>query len=303
PAQSVVSIAPSPAQSAVSIAPSPAQSVISFSPSLAHSPLSIPPPLQNHPKYFFDDELVIFKVEGTLFRVHKHFLNKESEAFQSMFFHPPDAAGPDGRSADRPIVLPDVKVLEFEALLDVFYESTYCDKETGVGIPSTWVPGGNTSELEDYERSQLREKLEALLSVANRFNFEKVKSLAVKALPLVALDPVDTILLARQHEVASWLEPAYLKLCRRSTPLNPMEARQLGLEVTTLIAQARERYRESDEYVEIKRVSKVNGVPFETTAKESEKALSIVARNAIGSAFFPGGYRLQDIALNLLSLN
>ena len=39
-----------------------------------------------------------------------------------MFSCPPDSTGLEGRTEDKPIVLPDVKPEEFEALLDYFYE-------------------------------------------------------------------------------------------------------------------------------------------------------------------------------------
>ena len=98
-------------------------------------------PRTRHSKYFFDDVPVIFEVcsqglrqtarrplsfteveGGILFKVHKHFLERESSVFKTMFSCPPDSAGPEGATEDKPIVLPGVKADEFEALLDYFYE-------------------------------------------------------------------------------------------------------------------------------------------------------------------------------------
>ncbi|RXW12282.1 hypothetical protein EST38_g13572 [Candolleomyces aberdarensis] len=227
--------------------------------------------LQHRSKYFFDDDLVIFKVESTLFRVHKHYLIKESEVFHSMFSCPPDAAGPEGQTADRPIVLPEVKIVEFEALLDVFYERGYRQKEPRIGLPPTWLP-----------------REDGLLSVANRFGFEEIKDLAVKALEtdvLVELGPVDKILLARQFDVSDWLKPAYVELCQRSKPLSTTEAGRLGAETAALIAQARETYRDSREYLDTRFCQ--NLVPFETSSRARNPDLDREAKIAVRRIFFP----------------
>lgn len=61
------------------------------------------------------------QVENQLFKVHRHFLIRESPVFQWMFACPPSQEGPDGVSDQRPISLPGVLGREFEALLDFFY--------------------------------------------------------------------------------------------------------------------------------------------------------------------------------------
>jgi len=61
------------------------------------------------------------QVENQLFKVHRHFLIRESPVFQWMFACPPRPDGPDGVSDQCPIPLPGVLSREFEALLDFFY--------------------------------------------------------------------------------------------------------------------------------------------------------------------------------------
>jgi hypothetical protein len=56
-----------------------------------------------------------------LFKIHRHFLEKESEVFHYMFICPSGPSGPDGFSNERAIPLPGVTAAEFEALLDFFY--------------------------------------------------------------------------------------------------------------------------------------------------------------------------------------
>jgi len=65
------------------------------------------------------DRLAVNQVEGTLFRVHKYFFERESEFFRQEF----EAAGSqgDGHSDQAAFRLDDVKVSEFERLLWVFY--------------------------------------------------------------------------------------------------------------------------------------------------------------------------------------
>ncbi|KAJ2919704.1 hypothetical protein MD484_g666, partial [Candolleomyces efflorescens] len=267
------------------------------------------PSLQRHSKYYFNDDLVIFKVENSLFRVHKHYLIKESEVFQSMFSCPPDTAGPEGCTEDKPIVLPEVKVQEFEALLDVFYERGYCDKEPRIGLPSTWFSRGDASKLDADEKAHLRERLQGLLSVADRFGFEEIKGLAIKALEkdsLVKLGPVDKIILAHQFDVSDWLRPAYTKLCQRSKPLSTTEAGKLGAETAALIAQAREMYRDSEAFAETK--SPYNLMPaFDFSPAVARIGLDREADTAISAIFFPetkpshsvdeSGVDSKDIAL------
>ena len=62
------------------------------------------------------------KIEDTLFNVHKYQLLK-SETFSNMFSEA-EASGDDledGSSPENPIVMPDVAVSDFEALLKVLY--------------------------------------------------------------------------------------------------------------------------------------------------------------------------------------
>jgi hypothetical protein len=59
------------------------------------------------------------QVEGTLFRVHRYFFERESEYFQQAL----QAAGPqeDGHSDRAAFRLDDVSISDFERLLWVFY--------------------------------------------------------------------------------------------------------------------------------------------------------------------------------------
>lgn len=104
---------------------------LSFPPTRAPSPVQDPfqgPP--QHSRFFIQDEMAVFlvsanvptihnaipfiwamKVEGVLFRVHRHFLDRESSIF-------PKGTG----STNQPIELPGVTQAELESLLVFFYD-------------------------------------------------------------------------------------------------------------------------------------------------------------------------------------
>ena len=52
---------------------------------------------------------------------------------------------------------------------------------------------------------------------------------------------MDRIRLAREFDIPSWEEPAYLELCERDEPLTMVEAEVLGLKVVLYVGVVRER--------------------------------------------------------------
>jgi hypothetical protein len=87
-----------------------------------------------------------------------------------------------------------------------------------------------------------------LLSISTRFDFERIRQLAISRLErLLILDPIEKIVLAVKHDIPQWLAPAYEALCQRPNPLNEWEARKIGWTKAVLVAQARKEVRESCE--------------------------------------------------------
>jgi len=74
---------------------------------------------------------------------------------------------------------------------------------------------------------------------------EKVHNRAIRELEGMKLDPVDRIVLAMEHNVPEWLDPAYVELCKREDPLREDEAERVGLNVTVKLYWAREKIRTS----------------------------------------------------------
>ncbi|KAG1888977.1 uncharacterized protein F5891DRAFT_947212 [Suillus fuscotomentosus] len=175
-----------------------------------------------HSEFYLQDELSVFLVDGVLFRVHRFFLQRESDVFRTMFVCPPTQDGPEGLTDDKPIVLPEVTVAEFEALLKFLYDG-------GIS-PSPF------STADEWIR---------LLSIATRYAMERIRARALHELEcLPPLDPIQKIALARKHDVREWLLPSYVALCLRREPLNVLEAVELGLETMVLIAIGRETVRD-----------------------------------------------------------
>lgn len=53
-------------------------------------------------------------------------------------------------------------------------------------------------------------------------------------------------MLAKEHDVPSWLGPAYAELVRRPAPLSDDDAERLGARTAAQVARAREMLREEE---------------------------------------------------------
>ncbi|THH32834.1 hypothetical protein EUX98_g1333 [Antrodiella citrinella] len=171
-------------------------------------------------EFYFDDSLVVFLVEERLFRVHSHFLIRDSEFFRGLFSlpQPPDTA--EGHNDMKPIKLEGVTVHEFKCLLRFLYSGMYGPI---ISSPEDWI---------------------ALLSLSTRYVFDKIRDLAIQELSMKVLDPIKKIVLADRHNVPQWLSAAYVDLCKRPEPLTEREADELGLKTVVRVARAREIVRE-----------------------------------------------------------
>ena len=69
----------------------------------------------------------------------------------------------------------------------------------------------------------------SILLLADRWNFESIKALAILKLAPIA-SPIDKIVLGRRHGVNDWLKSAYTAVCLQEAPLNLQEGRRLGVD-------------------------------------------------------------------------
>ncbi|OCH91167.1 hypothetical protein OBBRIDRAFT_834423 [Obba rivulosa] len=167
-----------------------------------------------------DDELIIFKAEDTLFRVHRYFLERDSELFRGLFSCPPGKGGAEGKTEERPVELPGVDAFEFECLLDFLYDGMYALTSPARTIQQ-WM---------------------ALLSISSRFMFDKIRAMTINALS-PRLDAMERIALSSQFDIPQWLKPALVDLCMREKPLSDDEGRRIGFETSLQIARARESFQ------------------------------------------------------------
>jgi len=166
----------------------------------------------HHARYFIKDDMTVFLVnDEILFRMHRHYLDRESDIFRSY---------PSG-TEDNPIPLPGVLPEEFEALVEYFYDGVH----------------GNISRSNN--------EWSHLLSISTRFKMEKIRQRAITELENFGVpDPVEKIILAVKHSVPAWLEPAHVELCQRGEPIRSEEAERLGLSIAMKLARAREYVRD-----------------------------------------------------------
>ncbi|KAH9925026.1 uncharacterized protein BXZ73DRAFT_50119 [Epithele typhae] len=172
-----------------------------------------------HPHFYKTEGMVVLKVEGSLYRVHKYLLEQQSEFFRQIICEDRDAMG---HTDDHPLPLPETITQQaFDCLLNFLYSGIY-DPQS-IAIPD-WV---------------------ILLRIATRLQFPKVRAYAVRELSArrCALSPVDALVLAKEHDIPAWCAPAYADLVRRTAPLSEDEAERLGARAAVRVARAREVLR------------------------------------------------------------
>ena len=83
-----------------------------------------------------------------------------------------------------------------------------------------------------------------LLSISHRYECERARQRAIKEIN--GLEPpinnAEKIVMAKKFGVEEWLLPACVALVERRDPLTYAEAEKLGLDVTVLLSEAREKY-------------------------------------------------------------
>ena len=89
----------------------------------------------------------------------------------------------------------------------------------------------------------------ALLHISTGLQFTKIGTYAIRELTArrASIAAVDAIVIAKEHDLPSWLWPAYAELVRRQAPLDDQEAERLGARTTAQVGRAREMLR-TEEY-------------------------------------------------------
>ncbi|KAJ3519320.1 hypothetical protein NMY22_g13258 [Coprinellus aureogranulatus] len=172
-------------------------------------------------------EAVIFEVEGTLYRVHKHgFINWSQSVFSDMFSLPQvsgEKATREGETDENPIRLVGCTKAEFEALLELM------NPTDGPGVPAL-----------------SKEQWIGVLKLGRLWDMPKVGASRPPSHPDAAPQLMETLTSlsgwGRAHGVPSWLKDGYAKLIGGpldNTSFEDLE--MLGFETTSRILWARDQ--------------------------------------------------------------
>ncbi|KAH7908945.1 hypothetical protein BJ138DRAFT_1115397 [Hygrophoropsis aurantiaca] len=207
-----------------------------------------------HPDYFIRGGDITFHVEHYIFRVHRYFFERESTYFNQLLA----SQGDDGEASfdeDTGIyTLEKVTGDDFSRFLWVFYNSEY-----------------------QYDMQDVPGWL-AILTLANRWGFKKVKSLAVRELEKLEIEPVERICIYKEHDIdSSLLVPSYTALCRRKKLSDHPGALKLDMQTVLQLSAARERAQRS---------AAVRGHMSPTSADAAEEELSSIIMQEFGMVPF-----------------
>jgi len=174
--------------------------------------------------YVSDTSIVVFRVDGVLYRVHRHYFCSESNVLADTFVVcPPQLVEVNGKEQlegttdESAIEIAGVTPTEFEALLRFFYSSYDLDD---VNL-EYWVD---------------------LLSVSTRLKFGRIRARAIRTIDskFESMCPVEKFAIGVMFDVEKWVFSSFSKICQREKPMSDAEARRLDIVTVARIARARE---------------------------------------------------------------
>ncbi|KDQ59004.1 hypothetical protein JAAARDRAFT_175669 [Jaapia argillacea MUCL 33604] len=191
-------------------------------------PSALPPTKpEKHGSFYLSDEMSVFQVENTLFRIHSYFFHRDSEYFRHLFAE----HGPSSECS--PIFLEGVLVVDFERFLGLLHPAHFTSH--------------HASTVEQWT---------SILELATKWSFVSIRSLAIRELSPLA-SPIDKVVAANRYDIAHWLEPAYMVLSTRQGALTKEEGRRLGVDEATKISQMREDVRSGASLIEDNEVARI----------------------------------------------
>ncbi|PPQ64175.1 hypothetical protein CVT24_008549 [Panaeolus cyanescens] len=181
--------------------------------------------LQHHDKYFIHSADLYVIAEKTLFKVHSHFLTRESAKFEDEVNQLEVSTTSADRSPTPKVIAlhESVKAAHFEKLLSVFYPEKYSYEKP----------------VEDWE---------VILAQAVKWSFNEVKELCIRELSKDTVSVATRLAIFEANNLESrYTRTLYGLLCADDLPLTLAEMEKLGLKATYIIMTARERLRSSGE--------------------------------------------------------
>jgi hypothetical protein len=152
----------------------------------------------------------VFRVENVGYKVHRHFFERHSAYFRDLLAYPTYAVT---SPLPHNIYLSDVKKVDFERLLLIFYPSNLVDPE--LFTVEEWT---------------------SVLTLSDKWSFAQLKTLATRELGFIT-STIEKIVLSKKYSIGNpqWLLAAYRELCTRRHPLSFVEGEKLGLETVIKI--------------------------------------------------------------------
>ncbi|KAH7928671.1 hypothetical protein BV22DRAFT_1030426 [Leucogyrophana mollusca] len=179
-------------------------------------------PVLHYEDYYIRGGDVTFHVENYLFRVHRHFFERESVYFSQILASNGEDAVADFDADIGAYTLHDVTSEDFARFLWVFYNPKY-----------------------RYDTQDIAGWL-AILKLANRWGFMSVKGLAIRELEKLEIEPVERICIYKDNGIDhSLLLPSYTALCKRKKLYDHPKALKLDMETVLHLSAARERAQRS----------------------------------------------------------
>ncbi|EKM79701.1 hypothetical protein AGABI1DRAFT_39745 [Agaricus bisporus var. burnettii JB137-S8] len=166
--------------------------------------------------------LTTVQLGHVLYRVHSYFFLRESAFWKRELVGSstaPDAPLLQGNGSTNAIILEE-DPKDFDCFLWVFYNENL---------------GDFSAKLQDWI---------TIMRYATRWDFPRIKDLAIQQLEKHEMNPIDRIKLYQENKLPEkYLFPLYVCLASRQELLGIEESRTLGIETLVLIQQARERLR------------------------------------------------------------
>ncbi|CAK5266680.1 unnamed protein product [Mycena citricolor] len=175
------------------------------------------PSAQSPHFYFRDRGMLILEAENVLFRVHEHFLHRDSPVLRDLVPTEISNTGPEAI-----FHLDGVKSKDLEHLLWLYYNPLITDY---TAPRSTWL---------------------AILRLADRFSMTRPAQIALEHLmaptATASTDPLERIMLCERPDMSrSDARDAYVRVCTREAALTAEEIARLSPAVVGIIGAARER--------------------------------------------------------------
>jgi len=182
--------------------------------------------MKKHERYYIQDGNVVFRVEDTLYRIHRSFLIRDSTYFSEMFNTlplPAEEESAEGSSDENPINMKGQDKAEFECFLSFYYSNHW---------NQMFKPIKSAEVL-------------TLLKFADKWSFDKPRRAALSWLSKNGT-AAERIAVGQLYEDVrkDFIIPALKELAVRNTPLSTAEGELLGMHYVLCLMHSQHRLKD-----------------------------------------------------------